>query len=280
MRLQGSIHFPIGLLLLATAWGLVVPQVQAQGGWQGQWVFPLYFQDALGRRDTLRFLLHDNAKIPFVDTQLGEVHYSVVPNKFQAFIRANVGGVIDTGKVWAYPTGQGGFSQTINLQNFAVPLRIRWDKRLLEKTNLNLVFDRAYLRSTTLCIRPLGEVDMTTEDSLVLYRVGCEALTLNLEGSLKYEIPNDIKAYNFKIFPQPVSPNGIFNLLTTELSGALVSVKFHGSAGIANRYMPYDDEEAPLYKIYIGDMPAGVYIAEVQTTRTRAYLKVLVTVSN
>jgi hypothetical protein len=249
----------------------------AQTSLKGEWVFPIWFQDALGRRDTLNFILDKHASVPFVDVDYGEIPYKILSNKFQAFIRANVSGVVDTGKVWAYPTNQQGFSQTINMLNYKPPLKLKWNSKLLTKTNLNLIFEDAKLHTSSICVRPLGEVDMTAQDSIILYRFDCNTISLELKGEPKVSVPDkELKKYNFAIYPSPVTVGSFFNLLTTELSGDLVYVKLQGVNAINTHILAVDDSNYPIYRLLVEDMPSGTYCAEVRTTKSTNYLKVIV----
>ncbi|MCH8903036.1 MAG: T9SS type A sorting domain-containing protein [Bacteroidetes bacterium] len=127
--------------ILATFLCLVfIPLINAQtipgGSQQPQWVFPIYFEEGAGQRDTI-YVGYDPSSTYYIGNQLdaafGEKWILTDSVTFHAFTLTGVTGHDTVVKVDVRP---GMFSFTLRFKNGILPLKISWDVSLFRSSAL------------------------------------------------------------------------------------------------------------------------------------------------
>ncbi|MBA3648642.1 MAG: T9SS type A sorting domain-containing protein, partial [Chitinophagales bacterium] len=101
---------------------------------QPAWVFPLWFEDGSGAKDTLYFCYDPDADVPYADTIFGEKKEILDSIKFQAYYWC----ALDSNhsayrKITTIYLGNGANICFLNVQ---MPLTLRWDSKVLNSDSL------------------------------------------------------------------------------------------------------------------------------------------------
>ena len=305
MKLSTVLFFLLPLLCsLQVRAQYVIPGAQQQPAW----VFPMYFEDGFGYRDTVYLGYDPNAStgnLPFEwnslwnpDTVFGEVFEPVVQDSiFYVSLRNG----------YDYPyrinvsISEYARSYEISCNHAKLPLTIKWDKSLLYSTELPFpsqlplptvegIFWVGYLASlnydcggtepvvisdTTAYYDP----ECTFADSVVLDLWNCPGCITNALLTLDFEswdggwtsIEEETEA-SFRVFPNPFNNRIDINLYGTDNQHVAIT-DITGRTVFSNDQTMRDGN----LSLDTESWPAGIYIISVVSDGKRSNLKMLKT---
>ena len=253
-------------LLASLAWlGILAAHAQPQ------WRFHLAFEDGAGARDTLWFLWDTSATAEWgpgdVDYHLGEGGVEMDPDTFNVWMYNWDG---DSTKTHALPyTGwfpfHGG-GEIYGLNNFQLPLTIRWDHSLFEADYLpdpdaiNLaMFEGSTYFFWNGNYPEAGGHSLLEEDSVV---VGEEALWMPLFPMFLHISGTDPTGVQ-QVLPGPLRMTHDGELLFVRMAGSMQQIEVLDAAG---RIVHQEVPGGPEARVSIGSWPPGLYIVRTCTT--------------
>lgn len=239
---------------------------------QPQWVFPIWFEDATGAKDTIYFGIDATSTNV---TDLGYRHYSVDTSVFHVY---SIFGWLDTCKVIIGDYSIGG--QILSTSHVQYPLILRWDKSLLfTEPNPSWNFDNnSRLESTYIFFNylqtnpPYNSVHLKEIDSLYLPGESSQGIDTNfpLDVYLTTVFGSSINESNvkrrFKVLNNPtddeifVSGDVLFNWEIYDLQMQFVK---------SEKEWTYNKS------ISLRTFPKGIYYLFINTSAQKYYEKII-----
>jgi len=239
---------------------------------QPQWVFPIWFEDATGAKDTIYFGIDaTSANI----TDLGYRHYSVDTSVFHVY---SIFGWLDTCKVLIGDYSIGG--QILSTSHVQYPLILRWDKSLLFiEPNPSWYFDNnSRLESTYIFFNYLqtspsyNSVHLREIDSLYLLEENIQGIDTNFPLSvyLSTLFGAGINQINLNK-PYKLIQNPTFDEITIT-GDTIFTYEIYNSQ---MQFINSDSEWTHFKSISLGDLPKGVFFVLIKTHKHKYYEKII-----
>lgn len=275
-------NIPLSYLLFLTLIVFIISKGKAQPiytiPWaeqQPHWIFPIWFEDASGDKDTIYFALDlQSGTIIGIDSLFGLRRVTIDTNEFHVYMQF---GTFDTCKV---RIGKFAVGDQVKVTKAAFPIIVKWNKSLLlSEPYPNYIFDSySRLESSYLFFNypqttlPFNSVHLREIDSLFLPSEVIGGIETNFPLSVFLSPQNNTGIINNELFKKSYFINYLQKNRIMVTSEELFIYKAFNLSG---QLVVCDLNPTFNKTIYMDNFPEGINLLILQTSNATYYEKII-----